>query len=171
MFSSWGFSSECSFSDWLIFICIFWVKRCDSFIFTLFYDIIIVIWCLCLPLFLIFSSEVPKGFFDVFFFQDAFIIVIMLYLCCIFVLQGIFWKNFRRVSLWFTAVKITKTSQEKINFFEADFLFACFEFGSYSFNIRRFLSLGWESSISWNMRHFSEWVIFIFCARKLLPEV
>ena len=131
MFSSWGFSSECSFSDWLIFICIFWVKRCDSFIFTLFYDIIIVIWCLCLPLFLIFSSEVPKGFFDVFFFPrciyNSYNVISVLYFC----LTGNFLKKFpERISLWFTAVKFTKTSQEKINFFEADFLFACFEFGS-----------------------------------------
>ena len=76
---------------------------------------------LCLPFFFVFSSEVLKSgiksCFSGVVFQDA---VIILYFCAVFLLYREFSE---RISLCFTAAKITKVSQETTNFFRVDFLF------------------------------------------------
>ena len=64
------------------------------------------------------------------------------------------------ISLCFTAVKITKTWQETRNFFGADFLFVFRTLWVLSWNIRIFLSLGGESSISRNLRNFLRAISF-----------
>ena len=71
-----------------------------------------------------------------------------------------------RISLCFTAAKITKTSQETRNFFEADFLFVFGASQVPSWNIRKFLILRLESFISRNII-FPEWFFLFFRARKV----
>ena len=73
-------------------------------------------------------------------------------LCCIFAFKGNFSWEFTYASL--TALKITKTSQEARNLFRADFLFIFQALQVLSCNIRGFLSLRLESSISRSIRHF-----------------
>ena len=57
-----------------------------------------------------------------------------------------------RISLCFTTVKITKTSQKTRNFFGADF-FVCFE--------------GFVSSFPEIQETFQEWVLLTFRGRKV----
>ena len=87
-----------------------------------------------------------------------------------FCFKGNFSWEFTYASL--TALKITKTSQETRNLFRADFLFIFQALQVLSCNIRGFLSLRLESSISRSIRHFflSEF-FFFFEFGKLLPKI
>ena len=76
-----------------------------------------------------------------------------------------------RIFWYFTAAKITKTSQETRNFVKADFSFIFQSLEVHLWNTKSFLGLGLESSISRNKRSFFQRGFFFFKLGKSIPEI
>ena len=71
----------------------------------------------------------------------------------------------------FTAVKITKTSQEARTFFEADFLLVFWDFVSSLLKYKKFFKFGTKAFHSPKYKLFQSGFFLLFELAKLLPEI